>query len=94
MNVIEGTVYEFYRLIEVVRSSSTTEEVTETWIEKIVEGVNKSSQISYNIKDIIYILIAMIIVVAIFTFTLQVFKFFRDRRDPNYKKNDDTFLDD
>ena len=36
----------------------------------------------------------MVIVVAIFTVTLYVYKFFMNIKDPNYKKNDDTFLDD
>ena len=36
--------------------------------------------------NIIYILVAMVIVVAIFTVTLHVYKFFINRKDPNYKK--------
>ena len=44
--------------------------------------------------NIIYILAAMIIVVAIFTVVLYIYKFIMNRRNPNYKKNDDTFLDD
>ena len=59
-----------------------------------VKGSEKASELSYSIMNIIYILAAMIIVVAIFTVVLYIYKFIMNRRDPNYKKNDDTFLDD
>lgn len=94
MNIIEGVTCGISKFIEIVNSSSSTDASTESWLDKIVSSTEKASQISYNIMDIIYILATMVIVVAIFTITLQVYKFFMNRRDPSYKKNDDTFLDD
>ena len=61
---------------------------------RIFQSSEKASELSYSIMNIIYILAAMIIVVAIFTVVLYIYKFIMNRRDPNYKKNDDTFLDD
>lgn len=86
----------------VMKAADTIEEVTETStnvttegsLEKLFKSTEKADQFSSSIMDIIYILIAMVIVVAVFTITLYVYKFIRNRRDPNYKKNDDTFLDD
>lgn len=63
-------------------------------LDKIFQSSEKASELSYSIMNIIYILAAMIIVVAIFTVVLYIYKFIMNRRDPNYKKNDDTFLDD
>ena len=63
-------------------------------MDKLFHTSEMASELSSNIMDIIYILVAMVIVAAIFTATLYVFKFVRNRRDPHYKKNDDTFLDD
>ena len=63
-------------------------------LDKIFQSSEKASELSYSIMNIIYILAAMIIVVAIFTVVLNIYKFIMNRRDPNYKKNDDTFLDD
>lgn len=74
--------------------SSTTESTTENMLDRLFDTIGKAEKLSSNIMDIIYILAAMVIVVAIFTVTLYIFKFFRNRRDPNYRKNDDTFLDD
>ena len=67
---------------------------TEGKLDKIFQSSEKASELSYSIMNIIYILAAMIIVVAIFTVVLYIYKFIMNRRDPNYKKNDDTFLDD
>ena len=67
---------------------------TEGKLDKIFQSYEKASELSYSIMNIIYILAAMIIVVAIFTVVLYIYKFIMNRRDPNYKKNDDTFLDD
>ena len=61
---------------------------------KTGQDIPEASELSYSIMNIIYILAAMIIVVAIFTVVLYIYKFIMNRRDPNYKKNDDTFLDD
>lgn len=75
-------------------ASSVTEATTEGKLDQIFNSTRKASEWSYSIMNIIYILVAMVIVVAIFTLTLHVYKFFVNRKDPNYKKNDDTFLDD
>ena len=79
-------------VIQVV--ASVTEATTEGKLDKIFQSSEKASELSYSIMNIIYILAAMIIVVAIFTVVLYIYKFIMNRRDPNYKKNDDTFLDD
>ena len=76
------------------RQSTVTEATTEGKLDKIFQSSEKASELSYSIMNIIYILAAMIIVVAIFTVVLYIYKFIMNRRDPNYKKNDDTFLDD
>lgn len=87
-------------VIQVVASAATTatstvtEATTEGKLDKIFQSSEKASELSYSIMNIIYILAAMIIVVAIFTVVLYIYKFIMNRRDPNYKKNDDTFLDD
>ena len=83
-------------VIQVVASaaSTVTEATTEGKLDKIFQSSEKASELSYSIMNIIYILAAMIIVVAIFTVVLYIYKFIMNRRDPNYKKNDDTFLDD
>ena len=80
------------RIMESVNraASSVTEVTTEGQLDQIFNSTRKASEWSYSI----YILVAMVIVVAIFTVTLHVYKFFINRKDPNYKKNDDTFLDD
>ena len=75
-------------------ASTVTEATTEGKLDKIFQSSEKASELSYSIMNIIYILAAMIIVVAIFTVVLYIYKFIMNRRDPNYKKNDDTFLDD
>ena len=81
-------------VIQVVASAATTaastvtEATTEGKLDKIFQNSEKASELSYSI------LAAMIIVVAIFTVVLYIYKFIMNRRDPNYKKNDDTFLDD
>ena len=77
-----------------VAASTVTEATTEGKLDKIFQSSEKASELSYSIMNIIYILAAMIIVVAIFTVVLYIYKFIMNRRDPNYKKNDDTFLDD
>ena len=84
------------RILESVNraASSVTEVTTEGQLDQIFNSTRKASEWSYSIMNIIYILVAMVIVVAIFTVTLHVYKFFMNRKDPNYKKNDDTFLDD
>ena len=87
-------------VIQVVASAATTaastvtEATTEGKLDKIFQSSEKACELSYSIMNIIYILAAMIIVVAIFTVVLYIYKFIMNRRDPNYKKNDDTFLDD
>ncbi|MCG4693664.1 hypothetical protein L0P78_11655 [Coprococcus eutactus] len=87
-------------VIQVVASAATTaastvtEATTEGKLDKIFQSSEKASELSYSIMNIIYILAAMIIVVAIFTVVLYIYKFIMNRRNPNYKKNDDTFLDD
>ena len=75
-------------------ASSITEATTEGQLDQIFNSTKKASEWSYSIMNIIYILVAMVVVVAVFTITLYVYKFFMNRKDPNYKKNDDTFLDD
>lgn len=75
-------------------TETTAAATTESKLDKLFQTTEKAEQLSSSIMDIIYILIAMVIVVAIFTVTLYVYKFINNRRDPNYKKNDDTFLDD
>lgn len=71
-----------------------TEASTENGLNQIFNSTRKASEWSYSIMNIIYILVAMVVVVAIFTITLYVYKFFMNRKDPHYKKDDDTFLDD
>ena len=73
---------------------ATTQAATKSGLDKIFDSSRKASELSYSIMNIIYILVAMIIVVAIFTVVLHIYKFMMNRRNPNYKKNDDTFLDD
>lgn len=75
-------------------ATQAAEATTEGKLDKIFQSSQKASEWSYSIMNIIYILVAMVIVVAIFTVTLYVYKFFMNIKDPNYKKNDDTFLDD
>ena len=75
-------------VIQVVASAATTaastvtEATTEGKLDKIFQSSEKASELSYSIMNIIY------------TVVLYIYKFIMNRRDPNYKKNDDTFLDD
>jgi heme/copper-type cytochrome/quinol oxidase subunit 2 len=71
-----------------------TDATSEEKLDKLFKSTEKAAELSSQIMDIVYILAAMIVVVAIFTITLYIWKFFKNRRDPNYVKNDDTFLDD
>ena len=75
-------------------ASTATEATTEGKLDQLFNSTAKASEFSYSIMNVIYILAAMVIVVAIFTIVLHIYKFFMNRKDPNYKKNDDTFLDD
>lgn len=75
-------------------TEATEAQTTENQLDKIFDSTQKAEQLSSSIKDIIIILIAMVIVVAIFTITLYVYKLIKNMKNPNYKKNDDTFLDD
>lgn len=83
-----------FKSIGSAAATQAAEATTEGKLDKIFQSTQKATEWSYSIMNIIYILVAMVIVVAIFTVTLYVYKFFVNRKDPNYKKNDDTFLDD
>ena len=83
-----------FKSIGSAAATQAAEATTEGKLDKIFQSTQKASEWSYSIMNIIYILVAMVIVVAIFTVTLYVYKFFVNRKGPNYKKNDDTFLDD
>lgn len=75
--------------------STVTEATTEGKLDKIFQSSEKASELSYSIMNIIYILAAMIIVVAIFTVVLYIYQIHHEQeRCQTTKKNDDTFLDD
>ena len=91
---VKGMTANVIQVVASAAKSTVTEATTEGKLDKIFQSSEKASELSYSIMNIIYILAAMIIVVAIFTVVLYIYKFIMNRRDPNYKKNDDTFLDD
>lgn len=89
----------FLTAIMSVAAKAATETTTEATTERsnILEALDtgeKASELSSNIMNIIYILIAAVIVIAVITIGLYIYKFFKNRKDPNYVKNDDEFLDD
>ena len=94
--IISCVLSENNRIMELVNraASSVTEVTTEGQLDRIFNSTRKATEWSYSIMNIIYILVAMVIVVAIFTVTLHVYKFFINRKDQKKKKNDDKFLDD
>ena len=91
---VKGMTANVIQVVASAAATTVTEATTEGKLDKIFQSSEKASELSYSIMNIIYILAAMIIVVAIFTVVLYIYKFIMNRRDPNYKKNDDTFLDD
>ncbi len=89
----------FLTVIMSMAAKATTGATTETTTERsnILEALDtgeKASELSNDIINIIYILVAAVIVIAVITLGLYVYKFFKNRKDPNYVKNDDEFLDD
>lgn len=85
-------------MISVIAKAGTeisTEATTEkSDIMKALDKGKEVSELSTNIMNIIYILIAAVIVIGVITITLYIYKFFSNRRNSNYKNNDDNFLDD
>lgn len=74
--IISCVLSENNRIMESVNraASSVTEVTTEGQLDQIFNSTRKASEWSYSIMNIIYILVAMVIVVAIFTVTLHVYK--------------------
>lgn len=76
-------------------SAETTEVATEdSKIMDILDVTDSTAELSMYIADAIWILVILALCFAFFTLLLYVYKFFKNRRDPNYQKNDDDFLDD
>lgn len=82
-------------LYKILLSTTATEASTEgSKIMEILDVTDGTAELSLIIVDAIWILVVLALCFAFFTLLLYVYKFFKNRRDPNYKKNDDDFLDD
>jgi heme/copper-type cytochrome/quinol oxidase subunit 2 len=93
----------FYTLLQHVNifwdgTEATTEAVTDVTTEgknlmDILDVTEETAQLSSILMDIIYIMVVVVIAMALITLLLYFVKFLKNRKDPNYKKNDDDFLD-
>lgn len=82
-------------LYKILLSTTATEASTEgSKIMEILDVTDGTAELSLIIVDAIWILVVLALCFAFFTLLLYVYKFFKNRKDPNYKKNDDDFLDD
>lgn len=81
-------------ITNILLSTETTEITTESNIMDILDVTDGTAELTLYISDAIWILVVLAICFAFFTLLLYIYKFFKNRRDPNYQKNDDDFLDD
>ena len=83
----------------VVRSTETAVEATtessteQTGIMDVLNLADSTSKLTVYLLDIIYIMIAVVICTALITLLLYIIRLIKNSKNPNYKKNDDDFLD-
>lgn len=76
-------------LSNILFSEATTEGKN---IMDILDTTDDTAEITMYIVDAIYILVIVVICLAFFTALLYLYKYLKNRKNPNYKKDDD-FLD-
>lgn len=93
--MLSNIMYSVESQVEGTTEATTAESIItgDDKLSKFLESSNDLSGVTRYLEDIMYILVVLVIALAFLTILMYIYRFISRRKDPNYKKNDDDFLD-